>query len=205
VLKDNVKRMLAYSSIAHAGYILMGLVAIGAAEPGSEVYGLTTRQFGLIAIVVYIGVYTFMNLGAFALVVMMRREQRIGDRIEDFTGLGRTHPWLGFAMLVFMLSLAGIPCTAGFMGKWWLFGAAVKSGYGWLAVLAVLNSAVSLYYYIRLVVAMYMGTPKEAEPPATSPALVAVVTVSLVFTLAVGIWPAPFFELARVALLPLGP
>ena len=205
VLQDNVKRMLAYSSIAHAGYILMGLVAIGAAAPGSEVYGLTTRQFGLVAIVVYIGVYTFMNLGAFGLVVMMRREQRIGDRIEDFTGLGRTHPWLGFAMLVFMLSLAGIPCTAGFMGKWWLFGAAVKSGYGWLAVLAVLNSAVSLYYYIRLVVAMYMGTPKEAEPPATSPALVAVVTVSLVFTLAVGLWPSPFFELARVALLPLGP
>jgi len=205
VLQDNVKRMLAYSSIAHAGYILMGLVAIGAAAPGSEVYGLSTRQFGLVAIVVYIGVYTFMNLGAFALVVMMRREDRIGDRIEDFTGVGRTHPWFGFAMLVFMLSLAGIPCTAGFMGKWWLFGAAVKSGYGWLAVVAVLNSAISLYYYIRLVVAMYMGTPREEAAPASTPAIVAVVTVSLAFTLIVGIWPGPFFELARVALLPLGP
>ena len=81
----------------------------------------------------------------------------------------------------------------------------VRSGYGWLAVLAVLNSAVSLYYYIRLVVAMYMGAPQHAEPPATSPALVAVVAVSLVFTIAVGVWPGPFFELARVALLPLGP
>jgi len=104
-----------------------------------------------------------------------------------------------------MLSLAGIPCTAGFMGKWWLFGAAVKSGYGWLAVVAVLNSAISLYYYIRLVVAMYMGTPREEAAPASTPAIVAVVTVSLAFTLIVGIWPGPFFELARVALLPLGP
>ena len=166
---------------------------------------MTTREFGLVAILVYLGVYTFMNLGAFSLVVMLRKETRISDRIEDFTGLGRTHPVMGFMMLVFMLSLAGIPCTAGFIGKWWLFGSAVKAGYGWLAVLAVANSAVSLYYYIRLVVAMYMGTPTEAEAPSRSPALWAAVVVSAVFTLAVGVYPAPFLDLARPALLPIAP
>lgn len=206
VLQDNVKRMLAYSSIAHAGYILMGLVAIGASDPGGpKIYGLSTREFGLVAILVYLGVYTFMNLGAFALVVMLRRERRIGDRIEDFTGLGRTHPVMGFAMLVFMLSLAGIPCTAGFIGKWWLFGAAVKAGYGWLAVLAVLNSAVSLYYYIRLVVAMYMGEPSQDEAPSRSVPLWAALAISLVFTVAVGIYPGPFVQLARHALLSIAP
>ena len=206
VLQDNVKRMLAYSSIAHAGYLLMGLVAIGASDPGGpRIYGMTTREFGLAAILVYLGVYTFMNLGAFGLVVMMRGQNRVGDRIEDFSGIGRTHPAMGFAMLVFMLSLAGIPCTAGFIGKWWLFGAAIKAGYGWLAVLAVVNSAISLYYYIRLVVAMYMGTPREQEAPARSAALVAALAVSLIFTLAVGIFPGPFMQLARLAVLPIAP
>ena len=206
VLQDNVKRMLAYSSIAHAGYMLMGLVAIGATRgSGETVYGIGAREFGLVAILVYVGVYAFMNLGAFALVVMLRREQRIGDRIEDFTGLGRTHPVMGFAMLVFMLSLAGIPCTAGFIGKWWLFGATIKAGYGWLAVLAVVNSAISLYYYLRLVVAMYMGTPVEGEAPSRSRALWTVVAVSVAFTLAVGVYPAPFLQLARLALLPIAP
>jgi NADH-quinone oxidoreductase subunit N len=104
-----------------------------------------------------------------------------------------------------MLSLAGIPCTAGFIGKWWLFGAAIHSGYGWLAVLAVVNSAISLYYYIRLVVAMYMGTPREEEGPSTAPGLWAAVVVSLVFTIAIGVYPGPFFQLARFALLPIGP
>jgi len=205
VLQDNVKRLLAYSSIAHAGYALMGLVAIGAADGGPGVAGLGTREYGLIAILIYMGVYTFMNLGAFGLVVMLRREGRIGDRIEDFTGLGRTHPAFGFAMLVFLLSLAGIPCTAGFIGKWWLFGAALKAGYGWLAVLAVVNSAISLYYYVRIVVAMYMGTPREVEAPSPAPALWVATAVALVFTLAIGVYPAPFVDLARFALLPIAP
>ncbi len=206
VLQDNVKRMLAYSSIAHAGYMLMGLVAIGAMDgSGTLVDGLGTRQYGLIAILIYAGVYTFMNLGAFAIVVSLRREGRVGDRIEDFTGIGRTHPALGFAMLVFLLSLAGIPATAGFIGKWWLFGATIRAGYGWLAVLAVVNSAISLYYYVRIVVAMYMGSPAEAAEPSRSPALWAAVAVSLAFTLAIGLYPAPFMHLARLALLPIGP
>ena len=204
ILQDNVKRMLAYSSIAHAGYILMGLVAVGAAgaETAPRVRGLDAAQFGLVAAALYLLVYTFTTLGAFGLVVMLRREGVVGDRIEDFSGLARRSPLAAFAMLVFMLSLAGIPCTAGFIGKWWLFGAAVRAHYGWLAVVAVINSAVSLYYYVRLVVQMYMGAPAGEETYAVSPALAAALAACLGATLVIGVYPDPFIMLARTALLP---
>jgi NADH-quinone oxidoreductase subunit N len=204
ILQDNVKRMLAYSSIAHAGYILMGLVAVGAAgaDAAPRVRGLDAAQFGLVAAALYLLVYTFTTLGAFGLVVMLRREGVVGDRIEDFSGLARRSPLAAFAMLVFMLSLAGIPCTAGFIGKWWLFGAAVRAHYGWLAVVAVVNSAVSLYYYVRLVVQMYMGAPAGEEKYAVSPALAAALAACLGATLVIGVYPDPFIMLARTALLP---
>jgi len=103
--KDNIKRMLAYSSIAHAGYVLMGMIAVGL---GSTV---DTREYGLKAVLLYLLIYTFVNFGAFALVIILRREQVAGDRVADFAGLSRRAPWAAFAMLVFMLSLAGIPAT----------------------------------------------------------------------------------------------
>jgi NADH-quinone oxidoreductase subunit N len=206
ILQDNVKRLLAYSSIAHAGYALMGLVAIGALDgSGARLDGLGSREYGLMAILVYMGVYTFMNLGAFAVVVKLRRETTVGDRIEDFTGIGRSHPALGFAMLVFLLSLAGIPCTAGFIGKWWLFGAALRAGYGWLAVLAVVNSAISLYYYVRIVVVMFMGAQPAPEAPSRAPGLLLATTAALVMTFWIGLYPAPLLGLVRLALLPIGP
>ena len=140
--QSNIKRMLAYSSIAHAGYILIGVVAG------------TTR--GVSAILIYLFVYAFMQLGAFTVIVLLRRRDVVGDELRDFSGLSFRQPAAAFAMLLFMLSLGGIPPTAGFMGKLWLFGAAIDSGYVWLAVIGVLNSAISLYYYIRVVVFMYL-------------------------------------------------
>jgi NADH-quinone oxidoreductase subunit N len=203
ILQDNVKRMLAYSSIAHAGYALMGLVAIGAAAGGQKprVDGLDGAQFGLVSVALYLLVYTFTTIGAFGLVVMLRRERVVGDRMEDFAGLARRAPVAAFAMLVFMLSLAGIPCTAGFIGKWWLFGAAVRADYAWLAVIAVVNSGVSLYYYVRLVVQMYMAPPADEEAYANSPGLTAALATCLGATLLIGVYPAPFIALARTALL----
>src|SRR4029077_9778141 len=154
----NIKRMLAYSSIAHAGYVLMGVVAG------------TSR--GVAAMLIYILIYSFMQLGAFTVVVLLRRRDVVGDELKDFSGLSSRNPFAAFAMLLFMLSLGGIPPTAGFMGKFWLFGAAVDAGYVWLAVIAVLNSAISLYYYIRLVVFMYLKQPGGGSEPKATPAVV---------------------------------
>ncbi|HEY3174169.1 MAG TPA: NADH-quinone oxidoreductase subunit N [Candidatus Polarisedimenticolia bacterium] len=188
ILQDNMKRMLAYSSIAHAGYTLMGVLVAG--MPGA------TGQFGLKAVAVYMMVYTFMNIGAFAMVIMLRRENLVGDQVADFSGLARRSPLAAFAMLLFLLSLAGIPPLAGFMGKWYLFGAAIKGHYAWLAVLAVVNSAISLYYYLRVVVCMYLREPLTDEPYNTSPALTAALAIAAGMTLLIGIMPERFLRLA---------
>ena len=112
-------------------------------------------------------------------------------------------PLAAATMLVFLLSLAGIPSTAGFIGKWWLFGSAVKADYTWLAVIAVVNSTISLYYYARIVVAMYMSPPETAQRIEVPAPLAAALAVSLVFTLVIGLYPQPFIRFAQYALLPL--
>ena len=188
ILQDNMKRMLAYSSIAHAGYALMGLLVAG--MPGA------TGAFGLKAVGVYMMVYVFMNLGAFALVIMLRRENLVGDLVVDFSGLAKRAPLASFAMLLFLLSLAGIPPLAGFVGKWYLFGAAIKGNYVWLAVLAVVNSAISLYYYLRVVVCMYLREPLTDEPYATSLPLNAALVIAAVMTVMMGLWPEQFLRMA---------
>src|SRR5882757_2318137 len=142
--QSNLKRMLAYSSIAHAGYLLIGVVAAGAGY-----------ERGVIAMLVYLFIYSFTQLGAFMIIVLMRRQNVIGDELKDLSGLYARRPVAAFAMLLFMLSLGGIPPTAGFMGKFWLFSSAIEAGFVWLAVIGVLNSAISLYYYIRVIVFMY--------------------------------------------------
>jgi NADH-quinone oxidoreductase subunit N len=199
ILQDNVKRMLAYSSIAHAGYVLMGVVALGLG--GS----LETREWGLEAVILYLLIYTFVNIGAFALVTMLRREQVVGDRVADFAGLARRAPWQAFAMLVFMLSLAGIPATAGFVGKWYLFGAAISAHYTWLAVLAVLNSAVSLYYYARIVVMMYMKEPQDETRIAPSLGQRVALGACIAFTIVFGVYPQPILAFAKSSILALQP
>ncbi len=189
--QGNTKRMLAYSSVAHAGYILIGVVA--------------GPPRGTTAALVYLMVYVFMQLGAFAVVVMLRRRDVIGDELKDFTGLASTHPAAATAMLIFMLSLGGIPPTAGFMGKLWLFGAAIDAGYIGLAVIGVANSALSLYYYVRLVVFMW-STPADAPGPAIRlPAALAVAIIVCAFgTLLFGIFPNALFEFARDSAASLG-
>src|ERR671939_1124871 len=130
-----------------------------------------------------------MQLGAFAVVVLLRRRDVIGDELKDFSGLSFRRPCAAFAMLLFMLSLGGIPPTAGFMGKFWLFSAAIEAGYVWLAVIGVLNSAVSLYYYIRIVVYMYLRKETTGSEPVISPALGITLALAVVMTLALGVYP----------------
>jgi len=158
--QDNIKRMLAYSSIAHTGYILVGLAAYGAAEPGSP-----AEQAGLEALIFYSIAYTFMNLGAFACVAALQRRPGVTSQISTFAGLGRRAPLLGALMFLFLLSLTGIPPLAGFWAKWYVIQAALQVG-GWLtllAVLAVVNAAAAAFYYLRVAVYMYMR-----EAPASA-------------------------------------
>ncbi len=188
--QSNVKRMLAYSSIAHAGYVLIGVVA------GTE--------RGVTATLVYIFIYAFMQLGAFAVVVLLRRRDVIGDELKDMSGLYFRSPLAAFAMLFFMLSLGGIPPTAGFMGKFWVFGAAIDAGYVWLAVIGVANSALSLYYYVRVVVFMWIKEEAIGSPITMAPALGLVIVIALVGTMLFGMYPAPLFVLAQRSAETLG-
>ena len=172
LLQNNVKRMLAYSSIAHAGYILVALAAGG--------------HDGSAAAVFYLAVYSFMNLGAFALLTMMGRGSDEPVLVSDLAGLGFRQPLAGFALTLFMVSLGGIPPTAGFMGKVLVFGAAVKAGLVWpLVVVGVLNSVVSVFYYLRITVALYMREP-EGEPVALS--LNAPAVAALLLTAGATLW-----------------
>lgn len=179
ITQNNVKRMLAYSSIAHAGYALLGIISLS--------------ETGLNGILLYTFVYVFANLGIWATVLMMRRHTYAGEQVDDFDGLAKRAPFWAFAMVVFLLSLGGIPPTAGFLGKYFLFAAAVQAGFGWLAIVAVLMSAVSMFYYLRLVVAMYLREGKEAEVAITFP-LKVVAAICLAVTLVLGILPTPLIN-----------
>src|ERR1041385_5254772 len=170
--QSNLKRMLAYSSIAHAGYLLIGIVAAGAGY---------TR--GVTATLIYLFIYAFMQLGAFGIIILMRRQDVIGDELKDLSGLYLRRPVAAFAMLLFMLSLGGIPPTAGFMGKFWLFSAAIEAGYVRLAVIGVLNSAISLYYSVRIVVFMYLKKETIGSAPVSSPALAIILGLAVAATL----------------------
>ncbi len=182
ITQDNVKRMLAYSSIAHTGYILVGL----AAYAGGQASGLS-------AILFYGAAYTFMNMGAFAVVTALQRRPGVSSQIATFAGLGRRDPWLGALMALFLLSLTGIPPLAGFWAKAYVILAAVQAG-GWLsalAVLAMINAAAAAFYYLRVVVYMYMREPAEEAAPS-SPGLLfrAGLAVTGVATLIFGFFPA---------------
>jgi len=182
--------MLPSSSIAHAGYLLIGVVAG------------TPR--GVSAMLIYLLIYTFMQLGAFAVIIMLRRQDVVGDELKDFSGLYWRHPFAAFAMLVFMLSLGGIPPTAGFMGKFWLFSAAIESGYVWLAVIGVLNSAVSLYYYVRIIVFMYLRKDATGSEPTATPALTFTLALAVAATLVLGVYPQLLFDIASASARTLG-
>lgn len=199
LVQTNIKRMLAYSSIAHAGYALIGVVAAGVA--GSQ----TGETNGITAVMLYLALYAFMTFGAFTIVAMLRKGGLDGDEIEDFTGLAARHPLAALLMLVFMVSLAGIPPTAGFIGKFYVFMAAVEAGLTWLAVLALVFAAISAYYYLRIVMVMYMREPDPLT--AASPRLIMSPALSIVLACAVagvvffGLYPGPLVNLTGHAVL----
>ena len=201
LVQTNIKRMLAYSSIAHAGYALIGVVAAG------RLSGSTGGVNGIASVMLYIALYTFMTFGAFAIVAMLRKGGLEGEEIEDFTGLAKRHPLAALLMMIFMVSLAGIPPTAGFIGKFYVFMSAVEAGMTWLAVIALIFAAISAYYYLRLVMVMYMREPGEVT--ATSPRLVMSPALSIVLACAVagvvifGFYPNPIVNLATQAVLTL--
>lgn len=190
LVQSNLKRLLAYSSIAHVGYMLVGVVAGGPAGAG--------------AVLFYLLAYTFTTAGAFGVVALCQRSGEEAVDIRDYAGLARRHPGLALALAVFLLSLVGIPPLAGFVGKVYLFGAAVQAGYVGLAVLAGLNSAVAAYYYLRVVVSMYMEEPAGAGASlAGSLAGGLALGVALAGVVLLGIAPGPFAELAQAAVTPL--
>jgi NADH-quinone oxidoreductase subunit N len=191
ITQTNIKRFFGYSTISHVGYLLLGLVA--AADGNRD---------GLMAIVIYLLVYAFMNLGAFAVIIVMRRRDLIGDEIDDLAGLMSRAPGLAILMLIFLLSLAGIPPTAGFIGKYFIFLSLIETGHYYLAVLAVAYAVVALYYYFRIVVAMFMKKAPDTVPLATGPGLTVALSVTLAMTLLIGIYPQPFILLAREAVRP---
>ena len=188
VSQTNIKRMLAYSSIAHAGYVLVALVAGGSAGNSSALF--------------YLMAYVFMNLGAFGIVLLLGRAGEEKVEISDYAGLGYRHPILGASMTLFLLSLGGIPPMVGFVGKLYIFNAAVQSGYVSLAIIGVLTSVVSVFYYLRVVVMMYMRSPEgEAVPVSLSPAAAIALIVALIGTIGLGITPRLLLRLTEQSVL----
>jgi NADH-quinone oxidoreductase subunit N len=186
----DLKRMLAYSSIAHGGYMLVGVVAGGTLGHGSVLF--------------YLLVYTFTTAGSFGAVLLLERRGEETVDVGQVEGLSARHPLLALALTVFLLSLIGIPPTAGFVGKFYLFGGAVRSGYVWLAVIGVLNSAVAAYYYLRVIVYMYMREPGERTGTlAPSFAGGLALAVALWGVIHLGVFPASFLDLAQAAVAPL--
>ncbi|MBW2519305.1 MAG: NADH-quinone oxidoreductase subunit N [Deltaproteobacteria bacterium] len=186
ITQTNIKRMLAYSSIAHAGYALVGMVA--------------ANEIGYSGILFYMLAYAFMNIGAFAVLVLAGKKGEDNLTLEGFSGFGYKRPFLGVAMTIFLFSLMGLPPTAGFAGKFYIFAGAVKAGYLWLAVIGVLNSAVSLYYYLRVMVYMYFRDPLEDYAWVSMPVSVVVsIVIAIAGSLYLGIVPGFVMELAKLA------
>jgi len=186
IKQDNIKRMLAYSSIAHAGYAMVGMVAANAV--------------GKAGILFYMLAYTFMNIGAFAVLVLAGKKGEENLTLEGFSGFGYRRPLLGVALTVFLFSLMGIPPTAGFAGKFYIFAGALKADYVWLAVIGVLNSAVSLYYYLRVMVYMYFREPAEDFSWVKVDAGTAVsIVIALIGVFFLGVLPGGVMELAKLA------
>jgi NADH-quinone oxidoreductase subunit N len=184
--QTNIKRMLAYSSIAHAGYALLGIIA--------------ANNEGLASMMTYLMIYAFMNIGAFAVIIMLRSEGFKGDNISDYEGLAKTHPLAAMLMLIFMFSLTGIPPTAGFIGKLYIFMSAINAGYTWLVVVAVIFSAISAYFYLRIVIYMYMREPKTAVSLTTSFSNGVALAVTTVAVLVIGVLPATLIEISKAAI-----
>jgi NADH-quinone oxidoreductase subunit N len=185
IAQTNIKRMLAYSSVAHAGYALLGVIA-----GGTE---------GVASMMNYLLIYMFMNIGAFAIVILLRREGVRGEDIRDYEGLSKTNPLCAVLMLIFMFSLTGIPPMAGFVGKFYLFLSAIHAGYTWLVVVAVFFSAISAYFYLRIVIYMYMREPADKHILSTSPAINLALALTTAAVIIIGVLPEKAIALAKLA------
>lgn len=187
IAQTNVKRMLGYSSIAHAGYILMAVAASYSVPDGMS------------AALFYMFAYVFTNMGAFAVATAVETHEGQGDRLEDYKGLAKRYPWMAIAMALFMLSLIGIPPTAGFAAKFYVFSVSIEAGLFWLTIIGVLTAVVSAYYYLRVVFYMYMYDG-EGEM-AVYPPLATAVVIAAVVTVLVGVLPGAWWDLARQAII----
>lgn len=187
ITQSNVKRLLAYSSISHAGYILLGLIA------GNDT--------GIKGVAVYVAVYVFMTLGAFIVVIALRRKDMAGEDVDDLAGLMHKSPGYAVLMLIFLLSLAGIPPTAGFIGKYYIFLALLQTGHYVLAAVGALYVAVAIYYYFRLVRSMFISEVADVAPLSTTPGLRVALAVSGFLTLGIGVYPEPFLRFAQMSLI----
>jgi NADH-quinone oxidoreductase subunit N len=181
LVQKSVKRMLAYSSVAHAGYVLIAFTAIKRVDAAEIQH----------AIAVYMLAYTLMTGGAFGLLAYFGREGEKKTDLIDLAGISFKRPWIAIIMAVFMFSLAGFPPTAGFFGKYFIFKLAVENGYVWLAIIGVLNSFLSAYYYLRVIVYMFMESQADSEPlPRPSFLLMAGLIVSVIGTFLAGFLPS---------------
>jgi len=183
VAQTNVKRMLAYSSIGHGGYLLVAL--------------LSANDFGRGAVLFYLLTYAVTNIGAFGVIGLLEHADRPNDRLSDYAGLWNTHPALATLMTIFLLSLGGFPPMAGFIAKWYVFSAAVKAGYTYLAIIGVLTSVVSVFFYLRIVVMMYMTSTDNPAPFPPVPRMAgAALLVSAILIVYLGILPTRVLEWA---------
>ena len=187
--QSNTKRLLAYSSIAHVGYMLLAFVAMGTSLPGSPGF-----NDGFKGILIYLLVYTFMNLGAFAVITSLRQRNVIGDELDDMAGLYQRAPVEAVLMLLFLLSLAGIPPAAGFLGKYYIFLSLIESQHYWLASLGVLYSLFGLYYYLKIANSMLMRAPMETERLPLSLGMRCALGVTALATIVIGVFPEPFIR-----------
>ncbi|HEX8140162.1 MAG TPA: NADH-quinone oxidoreductase subunit N [Pyrinomonadaceae bacterium] len=189
IVQNNVKRMLAYSSIAHAGYALVGFIAAGATSDAEQ------RNGALASVAFYMLTYAVMNLGAFAVVTLIARSGDRRTEVEDYSGIGFRAPALAFTLSLFLLSLLGMPLTAGFMGKVMVFRAALNERYYWLVVIAVLNTAVSAYYYLRLIIVMFFRErTTEWNAPRVPGAVLAALIITVLGVFYLGLFPGKVID-----------
>jgi NADH-quinone oxidoreductase subunit N len=190
LVQSSMKRLLGYSSIAQAGYFMVGLAAVSATEDG--------LSLGASSVIFFIGAYALTNLAAFIVVIAI--STRAGsDEIADYAGLAQRSPWLAAALGFALVSLTGIPLTAGFVAKLYIFNAAVQSDLIWLVVVAVLNTVVSAFYYLRVTGLLFVGEPRSLESVPTSASLKLALTVAVAGILFVGVVPSPLLNAARDA------
>ncbi|MEC7641240.1 MAG: NADH-quinone oxidoreductase subunit N [Nitrospinota bacterium] len=188
IMQTNIKRLLAYSSVSHVGYILIALVA--------------KNSMSFASLFFYMLSYAFVIFGAFGVVIILGREENENLEIEDYAGLAYKHPVLALSMAIFMLSLGGLPPFAGFVAKFYIFSTALSEGHVTLVIIAVLNSVVSFYYYLKIIVYMYMKDPGEEFQPTLAPLSLLVVGIAIIGTVFLGLLPGPVIAIAQISALP---